>query len=419
MRILVITSYYPPSRYGWGYMQLCEEVADGLSAKGHTIAVLTSTYRDGDEIVRQYPVYRSLSIDPDWHSDKLGAWRFFVGRRQREQRAVAHLRQLAAEFCPDVVFVWHTLGLSRAMLYEAERLPDTVVVYCLADYAPERSDEYITFWHAPPVHWLARLLKRPLSKLALYMLAREGKPIRLQYENAICVSEYVRRRLVDQGLIPPTAVVIHNGIDLDRFHSNGFRHNFSGPVSLLYAGRLEPHKGIHHILEALSLLSQEHRQSIRELRVVGNGEPAYCSRLLQITAGLGLSSLIRLEPPVPRSQMPALLNECDVLILPSSLEALSRMMQEAMAMSLLVVGTATGGSNELLAHERNGLVFEPGDSKSLAKQLSRALNEPDLAARLAEAGRQTVIENFDIKRTVEQIEGYLLDLVDGEGVLHS
>ena len=412
MRILFLTNYYPPCNYGWGYMQLCEEVADGLSAGGHAVAVLTSTYRDGDEIARPYPIHRLLRIDPGWYSSRLGAWQFFVGRRQRERQAVAHLRQLVTEFRPDVVFIWHAIGLSRVLLQQAEQMPEVVVAYYLAGYLPELPDEYIAYWHLPPVHWTAKLLKRPLAKLVLYLLARAGKPIPLEYKNVICVSDYVRRRLVGQKLIPPTSVVIHNGIDVERFSPNSRQRDLSRSVSLLYAGRLEPDKGVHHILEALALLSEGQRKGVRQLAIVGNGEPEYCSKLLRMTERLGLSSLVRFEPPVPRSQMPALLDRFDVLILPSSLEALSRMMQEAMAMGLLVIGTNTGGSAELLVHERTGLAFEPGNPESLAAQLSRALNEPDLAARLAEAGQQAVIKNFDIQRTISQIEHYLLNLVD-------
>jgi len=417
VRILFITNYYPPCHYGWGYMQLCEEVTDGLSARGHAIAVLTSTYHDGKEVVRSYPVHRLLHIDPDWHSGSSAAWQFFVGRRQREKRAVAHLRQLIVEFCPEVIFVWRDLGFPSAVLQEIEQLSDVVVAYYLAGYLSELSDGYIDYWQKPPVHWTAKLLKRPLARLALHSLAREGKLRPLKYENVICISEYVRRQLVDNKLIPPASVVIHNGIDVEQFRSNRRYRDFSKTISLLYAGRLEPAKGVHDILEALPLLSKEQQKRIGQLAIVGNGEPVYCSQLLQITKRVGLSSLVRFEPAVPRSQMPALLDGFDVLILPSTLEALSRMMQEAMAMGLLVIGTTTGGSGELLVHARTGLVFEPENPESLAVQLSRALSEPDLAVNLAENGRQTVIGNFDIQRTIEQVEHYLLCLVDGKGVL--
>jgi glycosyltransferase involved in cell wall biosynthesis len=298
------------------------------------------------------------------------------------------------------------------MLYEVERLPDTCAVYYLADYAPERSDEYIAFWHSPPAHWVAKLLKPPLSKLAIHMLTREGKPIPHQYENAVCVSEYVRCRLVEQGLIPPTSVVIHNGVDLDRFRSDGRHRDFTKPLAFLYAGRLDPHKGAHRVLEALSLLSEDELSHIRELAIVGDGDHAYRAKLLRMTENLGLSSLVCFRPPIDRSQMPTLLDQYDVLILPSALEALSRMMQEAMAMGLLVIGTATGGSCELLQHGRTGLVFEADSAESLASQLCRLLDEPDSMAQQAVAGNKRVMESFNIEHTVERIERHLLNLIE-------
>ncbi|NIV37747.1 MAG: glycosyltransferase family 1 protein, partial [Anaerolineae bacterium] len=60
-------------------------------------------------------------------------------------------------------------------------------------------------------------------------------------------------------------------------------------------------------------------------------------------------------------------------------------------------------------HEETGLVFEAGDPESLAAQLVRAKTEPQLAVGLAENGRQAVIRDFDIMRTIEQAERYVLD----------
>lgn len=86
MKILFIANYYPPSRYGWGYMQRCKEVADGLAARGHEIAVLTSTQRNGPEVVRPYPVHRLLNIEPDW-----------------QQLSVCSLVPLAGSVCPKAI----------------------------------------------------------------------------------------------------------------------------------------------------------------------------------------------------------------------------------------------------------------------------------------------------------------------------
>lgn len=412
MRILFITNYYPPSRYGWGYMQLCEEVADGLAARGHEIAVLTSTQRDGPEIDRPYPVYRLLTIEPDWHSGRSAAWQFFVGRRSRERQAVAYLQRLVADFRPQVIFVWHAIGLPRVLLQAVEQTPGVVTAYYLAGYLPELPDEYIAYWQAAPVRRSARLLKRPLAQLALAMLRREGKPIHLQYEHVICVSDYVRRRLVSQGLIPANAVVIHNGVDFSVFAPD------TGPSwrsldvwSCLVAGRVTPEKGIHTVIKAFALLPEPIRQRYR-LTILGDGPADYVAALQSRVLEKGLADVVKFQPPVPRSEMADVLRRHHVLLLPSEYaEPIARSMQEAMAMGLLVIGTVTGGSGELLEHERTGLVFEAGDPRSLARQLERTVGDPALAARLAAAGQARVRESFDIEQTIGKIEAYLSDLV--------
>ncbi len=81
-------------------------------------------------------------------------------------------------------------------------------------------------------------------------------------------------------------------------------------------------------------------------------------------------------------------------------------------MGLLVIGTNTGGSSELLVQEQTGLVFEAGDAGSLAQQLIRAIDAPELAASLAAVGQARVRKLFRIDQTVSSIEAYLQELVE-------
>ena len=62
-------------------------------------------------------------------------------------------------------------------------------------------------------------------------------------------------------------------------------------------------------------------------------------------------------------------------------------------MGLLVIGTLTGGSGELLRDELNGLVFPPADVQALAAQVARAITTPDLRARLA--GQLDHVDDID------------------------
>jgi glycosyltransferase involved in cell wall biosynthesis len=414
MKILFLTNFYPPCNYGWGYAQLCEEVANGLSDKGHRVFVLTSkSYGNGTLCKTQnYPIFRKLSLDPNWNNNQWAALQFFFCRRRREQEAIKTFYQIEAKIQPDLIFVWHAIGITRKILQIAENQLGTPVAYYLAGYLPEIPDDYIYYWELLPSNTVKRRFKRPIASIAIKMIRSETKPIKLKFENVICVSEYVRNRLLKQELIQSSSIVIHNGIDINFFRPKRTDRDFSTPLSLLYAGRLEKEKGVHLILIALSLLSKAQLSRIDSLTIVGNGDPKYIEYLANTCQRLGLTSLVRFEPPVGRSDMPDLLDKYDILIFPSNLEALSRIVQEAMAMELLVISTNTGGNSELLQNGKNALVIEPECPESLAEKLGRAVDMPDFAASLAKAGRCNIIEGFDIRRTIDRVEEYILQLVN-------
>jgi len=413
MRILVITSYFPPARLGWGYMQLCEEVTDRLAARGHLVSVLTSTCRDGPELERPYHVHRALEIDPDWSAKKSAAWQFFVERRSRERRALAHLQQAVSSVQPDIIFIWDAIGLPRALLLSAERCPSATTVYYFANFLPELPDEYIAYWQSKSPSIVGKLTKGLLGPLALRQMRMEGKPVPLQYRNVICVSHYLRQRFVSKGLIPESSVVIYNGVDLSIFSStrSDFSASRSGQLICLVAGRVVPDKGIHTVIEAFGHLDRrEDTKGRASLTILGDGPSDYMSCLRQRVAALGIQDLVHFMAPVQRAQMPEILARHDVLILPSEYaEPIARSMQEGMALGLLVIGTTTGGSGELLRHEHNGLVFPPADAESLAAQLALAITAPDLRARLARQGQQDIQAHFDIRMSVKKIEDYLIE----------
>lgn len=410
MRILLLSNYYPPCDQGWGYMQLCEEVADSLAAREHEITVLTSVRCDGLDVPRSYPVHRLLTIDPNWASHHSVVRQFFIGRRRRDQVAVDHLLSVVERFRPEVVFIWHAIGLPRVLLRTCEQIAPSA--YYLAGYLPELPDEYIDYWQALPRNAVSRWLKRPLARVALTMLRREGKPVSLKYENVACVSSYVRNRLVDQGLIPSDSEVIHNGVDLSVFRPTQPVRQFADCKTLqcVVAGRIVRDKGIHTAIEALAILKSTNYRI--QLSVLGDGSSEYRAELEARVIANGLGDVVSFRPAVSRDSMPEVLEQFDVLILPSEYEEpIARSMQEAMAMGLLVVGTTTGGSGELLVHNQTGLVFDSGDAASLAQQLAELIGDPSRASRLALAGQASVRECFGIEHTVAKVEIFLQRIV--------
>jgi glycogen(starch) synthase len=255
--------------------------------------------------------------------------------------------------------------------------------------------------------------KRFLSKFAMSMLANE-RQLDLRFEHVICVSARVRDLLVDAGLPIQHARIIHGGTDIERFLDIHERDYQSGYLRLLYAGQLVRHKGVHTAIEAMVRLVKGRRINQVTLTLVGSGHPDYEAFLRDLVEKERLQEFVTFHQPVSKAEMPALLQQFDVLIFPSIYEEpLARMTQEAMASGLVVIGTTTGGTKEILRDGESGLTFAPEDADGLAEQIGRLIADPELCRCLAQAGRQAVLENFTLDRMVKEIEVYLQEAVNG------
>jgi glycogen(starch) synthase len=300
-------------------------------------------------------------------------------------------------------------ALSKALPALAEQLLPGRVVYYFSDYWSSATDMHTAYWRSPTRRSLMQMPKHILSKVAMSMLDKERQP-QLKLERVICVSSRVRDILVEAGLPVQNARIIHGGTDVDRFQGSRARGYPSGCLKLLYAGQLVHHKGVHTAIEAMARLINERGLNHVTLTLVGSGHPDYEAFLNDLVQREHLHDFVIFHKPVSKDEMPSILQQFDILIFPSIYEEpLARMTQEAMASGLVVVGTTTGGTGEILKNGETGLTFAPEDANGLAHQVTRLINDRDLYCRLSQAGRQTVFENFTLDKMVNEIEDYLLD----------
>jgi glycogen(starch) synthase len=405
MRILFLSNFFPPARPG-GYTQWCHEVAGRLAERGHTIGVLTSCYELAKAPASEQNIYRLLHLEGDLAYYQ--PLHFFTRWKKQHRENLVFLEHTVRDFDPDLIFVWGMWALSKALSARAEQLLPGRVVYYLSDYWPSALDMHTTFWQSPAQRWPMQVPKRVLSKVAMSMLANEGQTD-LKLEQVICVSARVRDLLVEAGLPIQNARIIYGGTDVQRFLGARKRHYLAGHLKLLYAGQLVRHKGVHTAIEAMARLVHQLRINHITLTLVGSGHPDYEAFLRDLIEREGLHDIVTFHEPVSKDAMPAIFQQFDVLIFPSIYEEpLARVTQEAMASGLVVVGTTTGGTKEILRDGETGLTFTPEDADGLAKQIVRLITNPDLCARLAQAGRQIVLENFTLDKMVQEIEDYLV-----------
>jgi L-malate glycosyltransferase len=241
--------------------------------------------------------------------------------------------------------------------------------------------------------------------------------------DAILVNaEAVKERLVEEGYGRDRITLISNGIRLSLFRSNrdDRRRRELGvpPEAPLVAvfSRLTPLKGIEYFLEAAVIVAARFPQArfavIGEDQVIQDGAvvgSTYSRGLAAYAASLGLGDRVTFTGF--RLDVPELLAEVTVSVLPSLSEGLSNAVLESMAAGVPVVATAVGGNPEAVEDGVTGLLVPPRDVGSLARAISTLLEDRELAARLGRAGRQRVEERFSDERMVRDTENFYLSLL--------
>jgi glycosyltransferase involved in cell wall biosynthesis len=225
-------------------------------------------------------------------------------------------------------------------------------------------------------------------------------------DNIICVSQQVADFAAQEiGLPPGKLTVIRNGIDIAQFANlpdqQTARAEFGLPSQgriIAAVGRPRPVKGFAYLLDAFAQIAAAYPDLY--LVFVGDGPD---KRPLQ-TAAQQLSAANRVLFLGDQQEIPRLLAGVDMLVLPSLWEGLPNVVLEAMATGLPVVGTAVGGTPELITHNETGLLVPPRDPAALAAAIRQLLDHPEQAAQMGRNGRQCAATQFTIEGMVERTE---------------
>ncbi len=207
------------------------------------------------------------------------------------------------------------------------------------------------------------------------------------------VSEYVRQTAMLRGSTPESVSTILNpvpfthvnveGVDRERVRASlGIP---SGAPLVVAAGRLDPGKGHVALLDAFKLVLE--RMPEARLLICGNPDSKeYGNALRKRSEDLGVDRSTIFAGW--RGDMPQIYRAADVFCLPSEMDPCALVYLEAMGAGLPVVALYSGGTPELVEHERTGLLAYPKDTAALAGHLTRLLRDPALARDFGAAGRK-------------------------------
>lgn len=220
--------------------------------------------------------------------------------------------------------------------------------------------------------------------------------------DAIVVNcDFVRRHLEQEERVPAGRIQLcYNGIDLDAFGPVEAPRPPGLPRDSFVIGvvcALRPEKGLPRLLQAFARV--RHLLAGMKLAIVGDGPMLESLQVESKALGIREDCVFALNT----SRVTDWLRAINIFVLPSLSEALSNALMEAMACGCPVVASNVGGNQELVRNSETGLLFEPGDARSLAAALQTLIENEVLRKRLAEAGAKFLRERFSIRASAERM----------------
>jgi phosphatidylinositol alpha-mannosyltransferase len=369
---IVTQSYYP--RYG-GVTEHVHATGVELARRGHAVHVITSHFATNpqadlpvERIGRNLLVpYNRAFVD------------FTIGWNLKGQ-----LRRLFRQHQFDVL---HT---------HCPAAPSLPLLAVAAGDCPQVGTFHMTGRNA-----LQQLLKGPLTR----RMARLDARVAVSPTARECAEHYFGG---SYALIP-------NGVDVERFHpDNEPFHDWKSQdrINIVFVGRLDPRKGVEHLLMAVPEVVARSRGRARFL-IVGD---SYLRGKLEATLRSDMREHVTFVGAVPSVDLPRWYATADIFVSPATgNESFGIVLLEAMAAGVPVVCSDIPGYRSVVVPDHNAVVHQPGDVGALADVLTNLVLDDERRATLRERGRQRALE-FAWPVVTQQIEALYESLLGGVSV---
>ncbi len=366
MRIMIVTDQYPPMV--GGVPTVTHGLAVDFANRGHRVWVVAPSFgaRDVQRVEQKVHVYRFSSFE----------WPTYEGLRIPFLPFVP-IRNLLKKTDPDIIHIHSPVVLGNIAQILAGGLRKPVIA--TNHYLPINLSRSLT---SDP------LLGKPFSNITFSYLVHFCN--RCEYVTAPTATAL--NLLYEHGLRAP-AQAISNGIDLKRFcpgeRDEEVRQRLKLPADrpiVLYVNRLHAEKRANVLLDAVAKL-----KGIGHVAIAGTG-PAEAELHAQAEQ-LQLGDRVTFLGYVCDADLVPLYRLADIFVIPSEGELQSLVTMEAMACGLPVIAANAYALPELVHHEENGFLFQPGNSDELASQIDILLGDVPLRAHMGARSLQIIAKH--------------------------
>lgn len=391
MKILFLTQYYPPE-IGAPQNRL-HELAVRLKANNIEVEVLTAMpnypkmeifeeYRGGkikEEIIDDVKVFRSgiyVSKSKGIVSRLLNYFSF-VWTSYWCGRKLGKYDFLLVE-SPPLFLGYSAMALSRKLKAK--------LIFNVSDLWPESAEKLEIVTNKTLLSFAYRLESKCYRRSTLITGQTQG------------IVDDIKNRFPDRSVY-----WLPNGVDVSFYDPNnyqpkGFRQKFGfkeEDILFFYGGILGHAQGLKTVLEAADQI-----KSNEQIQIILQGSGPEKESLLSLKDQLQLKN-VHFLPPVPKSEMPYILKEVDVALVPlRKLDlfqgAIPSKIFEALAMEKpLLLGVEGEAKKHFIDNADAGISYEPENSISMASGMTKLAENRSLIDRMGMNGRNYVSEHFN------------------------
>jgi colanic acid/amylovoran biosynthesis glycosyltransferase len=231
----------------------------------------------------------------------------------------------------------------------------------------------------------------------------------------LCVSRYIKKKLVSLGCDERKIVVHRSGVDTKKppLLPKAAKRD---KLRILTVARLAEKKGVEYGVRAVAKVLQRHPRV--EYKIAGDGPLR--ERLQSLIEELKAGGNIELLGWKSQDEIVKLLQDSDILLAPSVTtnegdeEGIPGVIMEACASGLPVVSTYHSGIPEVVRDGESGFLVAERDAEGLADKLNDLIERPDLRTLMGSRGREFVKEHYNIDRLSDRLVSLYRELLNGE-----
>lgn len=396
MKIAIATSVYAPQINGVAVFS--HNLAEGLSARGHEVAVLTPSQKKRSKQAKQAELAKSQKFDIT--GKKNGTLVYFLKSRELkfypDQIHEAHrkglfyehgfkasikpykqMSKILDEFKPDIIHVQGSdpVGLAAVKYAHKHKIP----VVLTEHNQPEVLTEPIR---------VPKLLRGGINRmLSSYFVSREK---RVDYVT-MPTQKSIDILLKDRNLNVPVEPV-SNGVDLKNFKPGQMSKHEKPTV--LYIGRIDPEKKVGTVIEAFNKIDECLNA---RLLIVGDGVDK--ERLEKMYKSPNIKFLGRVTPP----ELYNIYRMGDVFATASEIETQGIVLIEAAATGLPLIAVDAGAVKEVCQDGINGRLIKPGDVDGMARAMEEILMDDKKRAQMSKKSLE-IAEAHSLDKTLDKFE---------------